>query len=614
MQAFSKMFRILLRGPAFRAPVMFALLAFACWAVALPATAQKAQPLIQYALSPSLTPDQDHYARVQLESAYVESYRYCTIDLSQFDEQSILIDLFDGVSYQVNIRKKESRGIASFSWFGKHSNPEGSAVFTVNRGMVTGWLHIGKEQYSLYPLGEGLHLIYRVRQTGQQDESDEGYRKMIERSINKQLSDLPEIDPETGKSKDGFLAGNCKVRVAVCYTDNVAAALADELGFVQSCIDVTNDCYNNSSVNFDAELAVTYENAYAETSIADTDLENFQDVSDGELDEIYDMRTYFDADLAVLVVESMTDYCGLAWDVAITDFTSSYCVVKRSCAVDNYSFPHELGHLYGCRHDCYVDGNIIPYACAHGYVNQPEWRTVMAYNTQCEDDGDDCPRIPYFSNPDVSYLGDATGTACFWPFCERNNEDALEDSRDAIADNEVTVDNKSFASETFNDGEGGDIIANLTVTNSSTFDINSGAEMTWRAGSEITLAPGFVAEPGSVFNAFIDECTPLRLQDDNDDEAAEGITRPSGFLVASVFPNPFGSSTTLSLQLLREGNLDIRLYDLTGKELRVIRSRQFFDSGSYSFEVVTGNMAKGVYLLRATLDGQQLVMKITRND
>jgi hypothetical protein len=578
-----------------------------------PAASQSSHSFISFISSPELTPDQNHYAKVLIGSEYVELYRYCVVDIAQLQQPTVDLELFDGTTYSVRQRKVDTRSASSFSWFGRNDDPQGSVVFTVNREHVTGWIHIGSAQYSIYPLGDGLHLMYKVKQTGQQDESDEGYRKMLERAIESQLPDKPEIDRETGLQKPhgSLLAGNCKVRVAVCYTDNVASALADELGFVQSCIDVTNDCYNNSSINFDVELAVTYENNYSETSDADADLDNFHDINDGVLDEIDDKRTYYDADLAVLVVENMDDYCGLAWTVAITDYDESYCVVKRTCAVDNYSFPHELGHLYGARHDCYVDLNIIPYACGHGYVNQAdEWRTVMAYNNQCEDDGDDCERIPYFSNPDVDYLGDPTGTTCFWPLCEKNNEETHESSRDEIADNEVSVSDKVFPSETFFDGEGGDVIALESVTNSTTYDINSGAEVTWRAGTEIILAPGFTAEPGSVFNAYLDECTALRLEEE---DASEGITRQSGYLIASAFPNPFSSETQLRLQVLKEGNLDIRLFDLSGKELMAVVPNGFFDSGTYSFVVNPDGLSDGVYILRVALDGEMIAIKITKS-
>src|SRR5262249_22892410 len=81
-----------------------------------------------------------------------------------------------------------------------------------------------------------------------------------------------------------------------------------------------------------------------------------------------------------------------------------------------FSFGHELGHLMGARHDWVADDtNNSPYTYNHGFVMATPtapaepWRTVMAYD--CPPPG--CPRVPYFSNPNVNYPagGDAMGVA-----------------------------------------------------------------------------------------------------------------------------------------------------------------------------------------------------------
>ena len=57
---------------------------------------------------------------------------------------------------------------------------------------------------------------------------------------------------------------------------------------------------------------------------------------------------------------------------------------------------------------------------AYGYVNQRafvrtisprDWITIMAYNTQCADAGKRCKRLPRFSNPRQTWLGDPLGVA-----------------------------------------------------------------------------------------------------------------------------------------------------------------------------------------------------------
>jgi hypothetical protein len=71
------------------------------------------------------------------------------------------------------------------------------------------------------------------------------------------------------------------------------------------------------------------------------------------------------------------------------------------------SIAHEVGHILGARHDRIVDKNNAPFAYADGYVNGTKWRTMMSYKEGCGG----CPRIPYWSNPRISYKGESTGNA-----------------------------------------------------------------------------------------------------------------------------------------------------------------------------------------------------------
>ena len=81
--------------------------------------------------------------------------------------------------------------------------------------------------------------------------------------------------------------------------------------------------------------------------------------------------------------------------------------------VSNTRLALELGEgareegLHRAYHDRVMDANDKPYAFAHGYINGTKWRDMMSYQEGCGG----CPRIPYWSNPRVMYLGEPTGTA-----------------------------------------------------------------------------------------------------------------------------------------------------------------------------------------------------------
>ena len=106
----------------------------------------------------------------------------------------------------------------------------------------------------------------------------------------------------------------------------------------------------------------------------------------------------------------------------------AFNVVDRGCFSDALTFPHELGHNMGARHDrenacsagactlvcCAGDasreqsrGN---YEFSYGYRDPYAWRTVMAVSSGCAWPTF-CPRIPYYSTPDALFEGSALGVA-----------------------------------------------------------------------------------------------------------------------------------------------------------------------------------------------------------
>ena len=132
-----------------------------------------------------------------------------------------------------------------------------------------------------------------------------------------------------------------------------------------------------------------------------TDLDRLTNAGDGYMDNVQALRNTYGADLVSLFVES-AQYCGYGW--IGPDPNYAFSVINRGCASGNYSYPHELGHNFGARHDTYVDSSTTPYAYGHGWVDVGErWRDVMAYNNACAAVGVSCTRIPYFSNPNQTY-------------------------------------------------------------------------------------------------------------------------------------------------------------------------------------------------------------------
>jgi hypothetical protein len=146
------------------------------------------------------------------------------------------------------------------------------------------------------------------------------------------------------------------------------------------------------------------------------------------MDEVHTLRTRFKADVAVLLVNNNSS-CGLAAAI-MAKSNSAFAAVHYDCAVGNYSFAHEIGHLQGARHDKESGTSGTDKVCnnsAYGYLNTFKgWRTVMAYNnTACVNQL--CTRIPYWSNPSINYQGDATGES------KKKNAACLIKTRSTVA-------------------------------------------------------------------------------------------------------------------------------------------------------------------------------------
>ena len=145
------------------------------------------------------------------------------------------------------------------------------------------------------------------------------------------------------------------------------------------------------------------------------DVRRLADPSDGYMDEVHPLRDQTGADLVHLIVEP--DIGG----VALGPLPSAFALTCLRCG--GGTFTHELGHNLGLHHDRYEMltrfGQGLSSHPAYGYVNQQafeagasqpsSWRTIMSYDTQCNDADLRCASVYRFSNPGQTWQGDPLG-------------------------------------------------------------------------------------------------------------------------------------------------------------------------------------------------------------
>lgn len=361
-------------------------------------------------------------------------------------EPSIALDLFPGLSLEFTPgEKKASRDGRYTALSGTVAAPggvTGEATLVFNGGVVIGNIR----------LGDGRQIQLRVDSNGApvaEEVDTEAFDPPME-SIDVYDEAAGDAIPST--AGDVALDAATNLDVMVVYTAAARAAAGGTAAMealITLAVDETNQAYANSGVTQRLTLVHTAEVSYTEhtgrsagcggsacTSPFQTALYDLRDTSDGTMDNIHELRDNFGADMVSLFIEA-DNVCGIAFRMATessTFATSAFSVVDPACAAGNFSFAHELGHNQGLRHDRYVESGgtqVAPYA--YGYVDTVNrFRTVMAYTNKCADLGFTCPRVQYFSNPNVNYTGAPTGVAVGSPQAAYNAL-VLDDTADTAA-------------------------------------------------------------------------------------------------------------------------------------------------------------------------------------
>lgn len=204
-------------------------------------------------------------------------------------------------------------------------------------------------------------------------------------------------------------AATQKIRVdlLVGYTKKSAQHYSDiHRELIALAVEQTNQTFRNSGIdNLKVSLAGSFATDYDESSAHHLDhLWRMADRGDGHMEEVHKLRDEKRADIVVLIVDDPSG-CGLSTRVG-ADAHEAFAVVHHGCATSTYSLAHEIGHIFGARHDRTLDTSTEPFPWGHGYVNAEKWRTMMAYRSSCNG----CPRMPVWSNGVARIGGEPAGS------------------------------------------------------------------------------------------------------------------------------------------------------------------------------------------------------------
>ena len=531
--------------------------------------------------------------------------------LLQFDERIIA----------VRKEKIEVRGINNFVFVGRN-NKRCQVLISVLGDDVQGVIEIGEEVYTIETIGDHQYALIMIDHSTLREACDnldeETYSQRVDTedrgSYDFKIDKESSVAPSSSVFKSTS-AQDCKIRVLVLYTQNAQSSVSNIKNTILTAVALTNQSFVNSLINYRIELVYAGQTDYVESGFS-TDLSRFKTAGDGYMDDVHALRDKYSADVCVLLIND-SSLCGKAAGINVSA-ANAFCIVSTysTCATTNYSFGHEIGHLLGCRHDPFVDNSSTPFSYGHGYVHPSNtWRTIMAYTDACGS----CPRLLYWSNPNVIYEGDALGT-----YNIHNNARVWNERSDIVIAFRQPDSYITFASSDIPNTLYADVVAKQEITTSGTVDVNSGNTLYMRAGNSINLQPNFSVQVGAEFSAGIEdvydceECAStvskvaVKHIPVNYDTENIQVCRSSDFSY-TVFPDSSNDFINITCPLANEKPLSIKLLDLFGKEIKEIQPQKMNLSNNYTLQIPVYDITTGACFLTISSKNHTETLKININ-
>ena len=338
------------------------------------------------------------------------------LDLLRRAEAGDILDLnlFDDVFLVASLDRRGSRGSDRFTWRGSIDSDGGYFVLVVQDGIVAGSIGSAEGRFQIRYKGPSGYAIQEIDTSALPPELEP-----VAAAPETRSAPSYSVAADDGSVFDVMVVYTPAARAAAGGTAAMQALVA--LGETE-----TNIAYDNSQIIPNLNVVHTAEVSYVESGDLSTDLSRLAISFDGFMDNVHALRDTHSADLVKLIVEP-GDGCGIAFLMPGVNpgFASfAFSVTRRDCVSPNYTFAHELGHNEGSNHAPQDPTGVGAFAYSFGYKNPSNlFRTVMAYDCS----GGGCPRVLHFSNPNVNYLGNPTGTA------NQNNALSINNVRTTVA-------------------------------------------------------------------------------------------------------------------------------------------------------------------------------------
>ncbi len=272
----------------------------------------------------------------------------------------------------------------------------------------TATLNLDDKTYSLRHLGRDLYIVTEFNEA-----ADKGCVTID--SLAGDVSIYYEEEQDTVVSRN---TRSCQVRVLALYTDAARDVMGGDAAArreIELSIRSANTALRNSAISPNeirlVLVGTEHYDEFVETngiSLGDEFRDNFIPILDDPNSDLQTLRDNVFADIVVVFTNgNWTDASGAAIRLAMPEKAAGLVNIRG--ANETLRAAHEIGHLFGCRHDI-VNDNEGEFEHGHefraggGFLGlfQRVRRTVLAVPAGNK-------RILHYSNPRIRFMGKKTG-------------------------------------------------------------------------------------------------------------------------------------------------------------------------------------------------------------
>jgi hypothetical protein len=331
-----------------------------------------------------------------------KSHRLVSVDFGALADGNLVINALEDASQAAaptdRFFDKEDGWV---TWRFAYPSPDDYALLTVDERpeqeppRMTGVVRVAGDVFTIKPLGDplsraDLHVVFlhdTSRFPNDAPPLTEGLEARKQEMAALETRQMRQVSAPV-------------YTVLVVYTPAAARSVfrdTDMGGLIRTAESQTNYTYYASRVTLLADVVYETMIEYAESKNSNTDLDRLTNGSSG-LDQVHRLREQYRADVVIMLCVLNDGFCGRAWLGA--NRGTAFAVVDPSCVLNNYSFPHEIGHLFGAMHEREQSGGVarFPYGFAHCYLDSrtsSRKRTIMA-TPSCGGE-----RMHYWSSPEI---------------------------------------------------------------------------------------------------------------------------------------------------------------------------------------------------------------------